>query len=79
MDKFGVFNLISSLLSQYKSSSNAPSPAKTQEENTKTSVAKTSSPDAKPFLPLQESMLSTIRNHDSFVKRVVKENAKNKP
>ncbi len=73
MDKFGIFNLLNSFLgfaSEKKDGDNADS----------SPAPRYSTPDIpaeKPeFLPLQQGMLSTMRTHDEFVKRVREKNAR---
>lgn len=78
MDKFGIFNLFSSLLGQSTKpngennadySYSAPPPLNNNNENS-------SAEKRAEFPPLQNSMLSTMRNHDEFVKRVLAQNKK---
>ena len=77
MDKFGVFNLINSLVSHYKNNAGNFSTPKSAEVGTGNPPLKPSPTEQKGFLPLQEGMLNTIKNHDQIVKRVILEN-KNK-
>lgn len=81
MDKFGIFNLFSSLLGQSSKPSgennadysySAPPPLNNNNNNNETSPAEKRA----EFPPLQNSMLSTMRNHDEFVKRVLAQNKK---
>ena len=75
MDKFGIFNILSSLFGAIQ----------TEKTGTTTKIPSTKLPYSASenaqaelranFAPLQNSMLSTIKNHDEFVKRV---NLKNK-
>ncbi|MBR1983443.1 MAG: hypothetical protein IKA12_02020 [Clostridia bacterium] len=73
MDKFGVFNLLSSLLSKSQqensSSTNIVTPDDTQ--NTKQPPK-----HLDPPLPLQASMINTMTSHDEFIKRVKQKNKK---
>ena len=71
MDKFGVFNLLSSLLT------------KTQQENTTTpnnfstpnqEKSEQVSPRFSTPLPLQADMIKTMTSHDEFIKRVKQKN-----
>ena len=78
MDKFGIFNLLSSLISglaQKNGDSNADntfmSPSETQSAETIAAEKRAS------FPPLKNSMLSTMKNHDEFYKRVMKNHASN--
>ena len=87
MDKFGIFNLLNSLLNNFSSNSRQPN----QQENTppferlpnsdssgqfsnEKGLGKKSSNTPPPAPPLQNFMLSTITEHDKFVKRVQKNN-----
>ncbi len=84
MDKFGIFKLLSSVLGS------ATTENSTSEENdeslTKSSSAKppkTNPPakeknHAKTTAPIQSSMLSVLRNHDNFIRRVQKRNEEKK-
>ena len=81
MNKFGIFNLLNSffqLTPQQNSSTSENSNASpdllsslisslTKPPEQKNAPSKI---EPKPFLPLQQSMLSTISSHDEFVKRV---------
>lgn len=80
MDKFGIFNLLNSLFGFYGDKNASPSagensspPAKPD----KTPDKKSDAPADVP-LPLQASMLDTMRNHDEFVRRVMQNDAKRK-
>lgn len=72
MDKFGIFNLINTFLTQYKNRTDEPN-------QNETSPSVNSPPKKEPvksqttFVPLQADMLKTIKEHDSFVKRVLKD------
>lgn len=75
MDKFGIFNILSSLFNgtrtekiENPASSAIINPPPLTNENAQAEMRATS-------IPLQNSMLATIKNHDEFVKRV---NSKNK-
>ena len=79
MDKFGIFNLLSSLLGQ-----NAPKSDSQSQDNFKnTPNFRDVSPEVQAaktrasLPPLQNSMLLTMKTHDEFIKRV-KDNQKNK-
>ena len=78
MDKFGIFNLLSSFLGQsFKNSGensadysySAPPPLNDKNESA-TAEKRATLP------PLQNSMLKTMQNHDEFVKRVRDKNKK---
>lgn len=76
MDKFGIFNVLSSLLGQ---STRQNDGLKADGGNFSTSAAaeksETQAAEKRAtFPPLQSSMLETMRNHDEFVKRVKKQN-----
>ncbi len=76
MDKFGIFKLLNSFLDFYKQNSNgdktfsffpkSEKPTSLEQASTEKPVSSFS----KNQQPLQEQMLSTIRSHDAFVKRV---------
>lgn len=78
MDKFGIFNILSSFLGQsFKNSgensadysySAPPSLAENSESTTAEKRA--------TLPPLQHSMLKTMQSHDEFVKRVRAKNKK---
>lgn len=88
MDKFGIFNLLNSFLSQNPSSSSEDTSASATESNPlgnlisglltpstqKSNPTKPSEkqPTSKKPLPLQSSMLYTMNSHDEFIKRVAK-------
>lgn len=88
MDKFGIFNLLSSLSNlngqkstQENSEKNQSAwdkilSALTQNVNTQNTDKKQDTPPA--FKPLQSSMLSTMTSHDEFVKRVKQNNSEKK-
>ena len=73
MDKFGVFNLLSSLLSksQQENSSSANLVASDSSKNTEQPPK-----PLDPPLPLQASMINTMTSHDEFIKRVKQKNKK---
>ena len=71
MDKFGIFKILNSLTGllggNYEGLPALPSrPQETAEDAWAKQRANTP--------PLQNSMLSTMKSHDEFVKRVLKEN-----
>ena len=78
MDKFGIFNLLSSLLNGNNvNSDNKPmgdtggaTPFSDNASEYKTAENRAT------FPPLQNSMLSTMKSHDEFVKRVKARNIK---
>lgn len=69
MDKFGIFNILSSLLNANQTEKpQTPtdfSPAKSAFSDSDKAAEKRA-----VFPPLQNSMLATMKNHDEFVKRV---------
>lgn len=83
MDKFGIYNLLNSFLGAFsapKPENGAPRPDRAAEENANAVTAKPvpqSTPRA-DFLPLQAGMLSVMREHDEFVKRVRAKHGDNK-
>ncbi len=74
MDKFGIFNLLNSFLG-------FANEKKESENGVSSPAPRYSTPDVpteKPkFLPLQQGMLSVMRSHDEFVKRVREKNELN--
>ena len=74
MDKFGIFNILSSILggnqSEKAGNPNTPDAPKPKYSSEESAAEKRAA-----FPPLQSSMLATMKNHDEFVKRV---NANNK-
>ena len=74
MDKFGIFNLINSFLEGYKSKSPTPSSSPNEVSVVKTSKKEDGAVSSAPHPPLKEEMLKAIKEHDSFVKRVLKDN-----
>ena len=83
MDKFGIFNLLNSFAKQYldnKSQNNQP---KTTNSNAEFSAENVTDKNAQlqknqnapfeaPYPPLQNGMISTMKSHDEFIKRVQK-------
>lgn len=78
MDKFGIFNVLSSLLNNFtqnKGETNdggnylAPPPAFSDSDTANAEKRAT-------FPPLQNSMLAVMKNHDEFLKRVKAKNTK---
>lgn len=86
MDKFGVFNLLNSLISVYEKTKSQNSSASAAENTSPSSVgdapsALKSAPTTeknKPAPPIQRSMIRTLDSHDAFVERVRKRNAERK-
>ncbi len=80
MEKFGIFNVLSSLLGN----SGAEKSEKTPDFSVSSPQGlseKTESGNAEKratFAPLQNSMLSTMKNHEEFVKRVRAKNGNGK-
>lgn len=77
MDKFGIFKLLSGFLDIYKQSCSKNEQTKKSsdtKENLLSSLLKPHEPEQKPSqtqpIPLQNNMLTTMRTHDEFVKRV---------
>lgn len=77
MDKFGIFNILSSLfgtpLTGKSENSEGLPPAETFTKDRQSEQAK----QRAELKPLQNSMLSTIKSHDDFVKRVRAKNGIN--
>ena len=92
MDKFGIFNILSSLINQNTSSAPTSSSQKVENKDALSSLISSllknnSSPNAnqnptqnlpKSHAPLNKSMLSTMSNHDQFIKRVKERSNTNK-
>ena len=73
MDKFGVFNLINSLLNVYKNQKKDFSPlinAENKESSLKTPAVKSDTERVKNTLG--DKILETAASHDEFIKRVKK-------
>ena len=72
MDKFGIFNLLSSLLSgNNPDSDNKASGDLADGKGFFDSAADKKAINARAiFPPLQNSMLATMKTHDEFIKRV---------
>lgn len=71
MDKFGVFNLISSLLNNFSTQTPDKAPEK------ELSVQQNANQKQINFVtpqPLQADMLNTMISHDEFIKRVKQKN-----
>lgn len=71
MDKFGIFNLLNS----FADLCDKNKPEQISEEPKKTDAASPAESRAS-LPPLQSSMISTMRFHDEFVKRVTDKNKK---
>ena len=71
MDKFGVFNLLSSILNKSQQNSFSNPTSFTSLNNDKTEQPVTPSP---PPLPLQADMIKTMTSHDESIKRVKQKN-----
>lgn len=82
MDKFGIFNILSSLIGNTgveKDDGNRNFSDGAATQNLQSENAKTDADVAQmraSFKPLQNSMLSAMKNHDEFVKRVRDKNKK---
>ena len=81
MDKFGIFNLLNSLLSKNSSEISDNSQQNSGVENFLSSLIspkkqpeKSNATKISPPSPLQSSMLGTISSHDAFIKRVKEKN-----
>ena len=81
MDKFGIFNILNSLLGSKNTSDTVNKEQSFGLNNLLGALTPTqnqSSPQEKnissPPLPLQESMISTMNGHDEFIKRVKEKN-----
>ena len=83
MDKFGIFNILNSLLGS-KSDDTAQNSGGSPDVNglinsllnTKKPPAVPEKNSSTPPIPLQTSMISTMNSHDAFVKRVMAKNNK---
>ena len=80
MEKFGIFNLLSSLFATPKETggenfaeNKGELPNFTAEDYENANAAKRATK-----APLKNSMLATMKNHDEFVKRVRAQNKQNK-
>lgn len=83
MDKFGIFKLLNSFLDNYKTPLTKDSPLGDQNSKTDSLLdglkslipekQATPKPSQPPY-PLQKNMISTMQNHDEFVKRVREKN-----
>jgi hypothetical protein len=71
MDKFGIFNLINSLITQYKSKPESSSSVENAPLLPKKDNIATEKRPSVPYAPLKEGMLKTMTTHDEFVKRVL--------
>lgn len=86
MDKFGVFNLLNSLIGVYeksKSQNSAASPTENSQPSatySEPSAEKTKPNRENPVAvpPLQRSMIKTLDSHDAFIERVKNRNAAKK-
>lgn len=81
MDKFGIFNIINSLLGGKTSTSDNETTQSSNLNNLlnalttpKPQSEKPSNTTLTPPLPLQTSMISTMNGHDEFIKRVMEKN-----
>ena len=71
MDKFGVFNLLGSLLSKTQQENSSPTNQflSTDHNNTERNTKSLTPPH-----PLQSGMINTMTSHDEFIKRVKQKN-----
>lgn len=67
MDKFGVFNILSSLLS--KTQQDVPTNSNDSATSTMEKTQQSTNPLTPP-LPLQVGMINTMTSHDELIKRV---------
>ena len=71
MDKFGIFNLLGSLLNKNSQENTPSAPIFTTNDTLK---PERNTKNLTPPLPLQSSMINTMTNHDEFIKRVKQKN-----
>ncbi|MBO4594748.1 MAG: hypothetical protein J5697_03510 [Clostridia bacterium] len=78
MDKFGVFNLINSLLSLYRTQNTVSSPANDPEKKETSQHPSDVSPqgEERRINDLGDRLLKISASHDEFVKRVKKSQKK---
>lgn len=78
MDKFGIFNLLSTLLSKNNVNSDISAADNFADAPSLSGgVSETKAANARATLPpLQHAMLLTMKSHDEFVKRVKAKNQK---
>lgn len=84
MDKFGIFNILNSLLSGFgkdgiseESSPDVNSAGQNNPQNKKSANPDIQGKTQKPLSPpLQSSMLNVLNSHDAFIKRVREKNKK---
>ncbi len=70
MDKFGIFNIINALSGVLKKAETPENGKESPDKNVQKSPETTSAELRAKSAPLQNTMLSTMRSHDEFVKRV---------
>jgi len=71
MDKFGIFNIISTLSNVLMNNNGKK---ETPPEEKELSAIKNAGKNTGSSTPLQSSMLNTMKSHDEFVKRVTSSN-----
>ena len=76
MDKFGIFNILSSLFGGTQTENSKNSAELPPQNPPYSSGENTQAEKRASFAPLKNSMLSTMKNHDEFVKRVSLKNKK---
>lgn len=77
MDKFGIFNLLSTFLGQsFKNNGDNSAEYSYSEPPPLADKESINAEKRASFPPLQNSMLTTMKNHDEFVKRVRDKNKK---
>lgn len=85
MDKFGIFNLLTSLIDVYEKANNQNSPdvkgntdilsdILKKTENSEKDVKKNTNPETKHNSHLNRQMYDAIIQHDEIIKRVYKNN-----
>ena len=79
MDKFGIFNLLSSLFSATQTQNGENPNGENTAFSSATQITDNVAAEKRANLPpLKNSMLSTMKNHDEFYKRVMDGQSKQK-
>lgn len=82
MDKFGIFNLIGSLFKYYTSSYSSDKGIKNGEKATNVFSKKDKNTENPPeklkAYPPNDTLFTTMKSHDEFVKRVSEKSTANK-
>ena len=76
MDKFGIFNILSSILGKNQAEKIGNSVNSAVQNPLPYSEESTAAEKRATFPPLQSAMLKAMKNHDEFVKRVNTHNKK---